>query len=78
MSRLDDIEARLAALEAGQGGPLGERVKHIEDVLGIGGTHFTPEPISGRYQQCNRCGNNQSPEGVDRCPQEKCPLKAKP
>lgn len=67
MSRLDDIEARLAALE--QGGDLSQRVKALEDMLGA-----SPAPV-GKTMHCGRCGSDKVMDDSFRCPQEKCPLK---
>lgn len=69
MSRLDDIEARIAALEAG--GDLSQRLAAIESVLGL-----TPDntPAPGSTVHCDRCGMNQDPREF-KCAQAKCPLK---
>lgn len=69
MSRLDDMEARIAALEAG--GAITQRVASIEEVLGLGGL----APPAANSKACTRCGMTVSLTEF-RCAQEKCPIKA--
>lgn len=72
MSRLDDIEARLVALEAAAGNSLKERIQALEDLLGLKPSHDDLRAPAGT-QHCDRCGMDQAPGFT--CPQAKCPLK---
>lgn len=76
MSRLDDIEARLATLEAAAGTELKDRIQQLEDLLGLPRSHQgfaeTAAPIEAVH--CDRCGMNQPKDF--KCAQTKCPLKA--
>lgn len=74
MSRLDDIERRLAALEAG--GDVATRLKAVEETLGLT-PGATPAPQGGsapNMQDCARCGQTQNINTLT-CAQAKCPLK---
>lgn len=71
MSRLDDIEKRLAALEQQGGGyDFTPRIAALEECLGISVT-VTGDDLG----ECPRCRMAQSEASVRRCPQTKCPLK---
>lgn len=72
MSRLDDIERRLAALESGGGDGMAPRIKALEECLGLtnGGVSAPECPVI----HCGRCNEDQK-VGAIRCPQTKCPLK---
>lgn len=69
MSRLDTIEQRLSALEAG--GDLAQRLAAIEEVLGLSSA-ATPTTRLGGTRHCDRCGMDQAREF--KCNQTKCPL----
>jgi hypothetical protein len=71
MSRLDDMEARLAALEAA--GSLAQRLADLEDMLGVSGGAPHEPRVAGTVH-CDRCGMDQNPEGF-KCSQQKCPLQ---
>lgn len=73
MSRLDDIEARITALEDAAGTKLKERIQALEDLLGLKPSHDGFAATPANIVHCTRCGMNQ-PEDF-KCPQEKCPLK---
>lgn len=75
MSRLDDIERRLAALEsAGGNDSLAPRVVALEECLGlnVGQLKFSE---AGVVEECPRCKMMQNAKSAVRCPQGKCPLK---
>lgn len=71
MSRLDDIERRLTALESGGGDSMTPRIKALEECLGIG----SASAAAGTLEHCSRCNNDQTIGPDFRCPQTKCPLK---
>lgn len=72
MSRLDDIERRLAALEAG--GDVATRLKAVEETLGLTPGAVTVSTVEGVMQDCARCGQTQNINTLT-CAQAKCPLK---
>lgn len=72
MTRLDEIEMRLKALEVG--GDLVKRIEIIEEVLGLKGFAGAAVPEPNKGVHCFRCGMTQAPGGS--CHQVKCPLKA--
>jgi len=76
MSRLDDIERRLVALEAG--GDVATRLAAVEEVLGLppgtGLTVFPPGALGTDMRECGRCGQTQNVNNLT-CHQDKCPLK---
>ena len=72
MSRIDDLEKRLAALEGGS--DIAARVARIEAELGIAAVGSVVQITAGVIE-CKRCGNYQGPEGIAKCQQQKCPLK---
>lgn len=73
MSRLDDIERRLAALEhGGSNDSMEPRLKALEECLGISGG---PAPHPSDLVMCVRCNMLQAVNENFRCGQTKCPLK---
>lgn len=74
MSRLDDIEARLAALESAAGNELKERIISLELLLGLPSSHDDLRTAPSDTFHCDRCGMNQPKDF--KCAQTKCPLKA--
>lgn len=74
MSRLEDIEARITALEDAAGNSLKERIIALEELLGLKPSHdgFADRPTNTVH--CDRCGMDQNPQEF-KCAQAKCPLK---
>lgn len=71
MSRLDDIENRLTALELG--GALAKRLVAIEATLGMAPAPDNPDQKD--VTMCPRCGMGKVLGDMFRCSQTHCPLK---